>query len=959
MTTSSSLIKTILHKSLAEGVYRDVVTRSSNYYYYLGKTLSWTDELNPPYPIDSYAYERNARSEIITMKQIGPSDVSFVIPRRNWTSGTVYDMYDDEYCNEILGINIVSGGSGFNSLPTITITGGGGTGASYTPVVLDGQIIDVDFVSRGTGYTSVPTVTVTGGGGVGADLRAVLNLAYSGENNLEDANFYVMTDDFNVYKCLDNNLNANSTVKPTGTSVSPITTADGYIWKYMYNVPINLRSKFLNDQQIPVVSALTNQFYSNGTVDSVIINNKGSGYTTATLTVTGDGYREEDPIFVTGVTVSNAGSNYSSTPTIAFSDPVADASSFISGATVFLGQRIYNTVFDFYEIVSPGTLSSSEPTHRLGTVQNGTAALKFVGTRAKGSVAMTTPTISGAAISGTGGQFTCTATTIAVNNLITISGTLTGTGTITGYSNPTTYKVSAITGSGSAVTGFTLTTTGDSAIVTTAGTTTGLTFSNVSRQSVASVSLTGAVREINLNSGGSGYTTAPTITFSGGGGSAAVASAKMNAVTGSVLYVTVTNPGDNYTSDPTVTFGTAFPLSTAVLVGEQYFVSNRLYTITGAGTTSSSNPTHTSGSASNGTATVAYAGTPATGSVVRRFGAGYSTVPTVSFSGGGGSGAIAAVNVSKSEAKLYPILDGGQIVGVTIENSGIGYSTATIAVSGTGTGAVLTPDLNVGNIASLQANNEILTTAGTINAIKLISGGYGYGVATVSIQGDGTGATATATINTATGRLTKINITNPGSGYTFANIVITGNGKGARARAIMSPFGGHGKNAPDELFSRTLMFYSNVSNDLNQGLEVNNDYRQLGIIKNPRAYGANTRFQGVLGSGCFLVQGAINTTYFPKDTDLEVARVISGTTFYRRYRVVSSTSTAALLQSLDNDVPLTNDIFENDAGQTFTASSVSNPTVDKYSGQLMFIDNKAGFTPSDEETVTLRTIIRF
>jgi hypothetical protein len=959
MATSSSLIKTILHKSLAEGVYRDVVTRSSNYYYYLGKTLSWTDELNPPYPIDSYAYERNARSEIITMKQIGPSDVAFVIPRRNWTSGTVYDMYDDEYCNEILGINIISGGSGFTSLPTITISGGGGTGASYTPVVLDGQIIDVDFVSRGTGYTSTPTVTVTGGGGVGANLQAILNLAYSGENNLEDANFYVMTDDFNVYKCLDNNLNVASTVKPTGTSVSPISTSDGYIWKYMYNVPINLRSKFLNDQQIPVVSALTNQFYSNGTVDSVIINNKGSGYTTATLTVSGDGSRVEDPIFVTGATVSTAGTNYISAPTVTFSDPVSDASAFISGATVFLGQKIFNSVFDFYEITSPGTLSSSEPTHRLGIVQNGTAALKFAGTRAKGSASMTTPTISGVVIAGTGGQFTCTATTIAVGNLIAISGTFGGTGSITGYSNPTTYKVSAITGSGSSVTGFTLTTTSDVAIVTTAGTPTGLTYSNTSRQSVASVSLTGAVREINLITGGSGYTTAPSITFSGGGGSSAVASAKMNAVTGSVLYVTVTNPGDNYTSDPTVTFGTAFPLSTAVLVGEQYFVAGRLYTITGAGTTSSSNPTHTSGSATNGTATVAYAGVPATGSVVRRFGAGYSTVPTVSFSGSGGSGAIAAVNVSKSEAKLYPILDGGQITGVTVENSGIGYSTATIAVSGDGTGASLNVDLNVGNIASLQANNEILTTAGTINAIKLISGGYGYGVATVAIQGDGTGATATATINTATGRITKINITNPGQNYTFANVVITGNGKAGRARAIMSPFGGHGKNAPDEFFARTLMFYSNVSNDLNQGLEVNNDYRQLGIIKNPRAYGANTRFTGVIGSACFLVQGSINTTYFPKDTNITVDRVISGTTFERRYRVVSSTSTAALVQSLDNDIPATNDIFTNDASQTFTASSVSNPTVDKYSGQLMFIDNKAGFTPSDEETVTLRTIIRF
>ena len=149
----SSLIKTILHKSLAEGVFRDVTSRSSNYYYFLGKTLSWDDELNPPYPIDSYAYERAVRNEIITMKQIGPSDISFVVPRRNWTSGTVYDMYDDEYSNQIVGLDIVSGGTGFNALPTITITGGGGTGAVFTPVVLEGQIIDVDLVSRGTGYT--------------------------------------------------------------------------------------------------------------------------------------------------------------------------------------------------------------------------------------------------------------------------------------------------------------------------------------------------------------------------------------------------------------------------------------------------------------------------------------------------------------------------------------------------------------------------------------------------------------------------------------------------------------------------------------------------------------------------------------------------------------------------------------------------------------------------------------
>jgi hypothetical protein len=865
MTISSSLIKEILHKSLAEGVYKDVVTKSSNYYYFLGKTLSWEDELNPPYPIDSYAYERETRSEIITLKLINPTDVSFVIPRRNWESGTVYDMYDDEYSDQVIGLDIVNGGFGYTSLPTITISGGGGLGAEFTPVVFDGEIVDVDLVSRGLGYVSEPTVTVTGGGGEGAIIRAVIKTAVDGGQKLEESVFYVMTEDFNVYKCLDNNNGALSTIKPLGSSVTPITTSDGYVWKFMYNVPINLRNKFLSDDQIPVISALTNQFYSNGSMDSILINNKGKDYTSASISVSGDGFRPEDPVFLTQVVVSEGGENYTS-PTVVISDPVPDASSFLPSAVVFLGQRIFNSSFDFYEVVTPGTLSTLEPTHRLGTVQNGSAALKFVGTRAKG-------------------------------------------------------------------------------------------VANVDDGEITSVDLIGAVREVTIISGGLGYNAPPAVTFVGGGGSNAVGFAKMN--NSSVLFVLITNPGDNYISDPTVVFGQEWEADTAVLIGEQYFFANRLYTVTAAGTTGSTAPTHTTGSQTNGTAELTYVGFPATGTVVRRFGAGYLSSPSIGFNDDTGTGAVAAFQTAKSEAKLLPVIDNGQIVNVVIENRGIGYSTATISVSGDGNGAELVADLSVGNIQSLQANNEILTVPGTIDAIAVVSGGFGYGVANIEIQGDGEGATATATLDNSTGRITKINITNRGKNYTFANIVITGNGKAASARAIISPYGGHGKNSPDELFARTLMFYSNVSNDLNQGLAVNNDYRQLGIIKNPFIFGSNQRFQGVIGSACFIVEGNINTSVFRPDDDLIVNRVVEGEIFKRKYRIVTVTTSSALLQSLDNDNPVVNDIFENENGQTFTVSSVGQPTIDKYSGQMMFIDNKAGFTPSADETVTLRTVIRF
>ena len=64
-----------------------------------------------------------------------------------------------------------------------------------------------------------------------------LYAAYDNEDTGLYANtFYVYSSDRNVYKCLFNNKNANSTVEPTGTSTGLIETADGYRWKYMYSV---------------------------------------------------------------------------------------------------------------------------------------------------------------------------------------------------------------------------------------------------------------------------------------------------------------------------------------------------------------------------------------------------------------------------------------------------------------------------------------------------------------------------------------------------------------------------------------------------------------------------------------------------------------------------------------------------------------------------------------------------
>ena len=77
--------------------------------------------------------------------------------------------------------------------------------------------------------------------------------AYTHANNaLFSQQFYVLTDEYNVYKCLANNLSGgNSTVKPTGNSTSILATADGYKWKFMYTISAASALKFVTNSYMP------------------------------------------------------------------------------------------------------------------------------------------------------------------------------------------------------------------------------------------------------------------------------------------------------------------------------------------------------------------------------------------------------------------------------------------------------------------------------------------------------------------------------------------------------------------------------------------------------------------------------------------------------------------------------------------------------------------------------------
>jgi hypothetical protein len=68
-----------------------------------GRTDNQGTDANPITPADSVIEETACYDDLLAAKRITSSDVSFVIPRRNWTSGTVYDMYRHDYGNRITG----------------------------------------------------------------------------------------------------------------------------------------------------------------------------------------------------------------------------------------------------------------------------------------------------------------------------------------------------------------------------------------------------------------------------------------------------------------------------------------------------------------------------------------------------------------------------------------------------------------------------------------------------------------------------------------------------------------------------------------------------------------------------------------------------------------------------------------------------------------------------------------
>ena len=330
-------------------------------------------------------------------------------------------------------------------------------------------------------------------------------------------------------------------------------------------------------------------------------------------------------------------------------------------------------------------------------------------------------------------------------------------------------------------------------------------------------------------------------------------------------------------------------------------------------------------------------------------GTGYTSVPTVVIQGDGDGLAAGTATIS-----------GGAVTGVTITASGSGYSFAFITFSGGG-GSGATGSVNLGDadaLPALQSAVEGAAVSGTLDRVIVTTAGQDYAEndVQVTVTGDGTGAEASAKVNAATGAITSVRVTNPGSGYSYAEIAIVNTsapGTGATARAIVSPQGGHGSNAPRELFANNLGVTVSFADNDNRDLILGNDFRQIALIKNIKTpagvvYTTNT------ATACHIINVASVASYAVDD----IITTDDGGSF----TVIQIDSTNKNIY-LTSTIPLitTNSVLTNTTQNisNLSINSITEPEVDNATGEVIYLDNRSPVIRSADQVEQIKALIRF
>ena len=257
--------------------------------------------------------------------------------------------------------------------------------------------------------------------------------------------------------------------------------------------------------------------------------------------------------------------------------------------------------------------------------------------------------------------------------------------------------------------------------------------------------------------------------------------------------------------------------------------------------------------------------------------------------------------------------------------------------------------------------------------------GVGYDTApTVIITGSGTGATATAVISPG-GVVTAINVTAPGTGYSVVNVTLTGGTPetAARARAILSPKNGHGTDPVAELGGFFVGLSTRfTANEGENDFIIGNSFRQIGIVKNPRVYGGESVATTTTLSALNKIQITSSTAPFSVPS-----YIVGGTSGARAFIDSYNPSTGLLTYHQNDKTGYTafqynetiygrvgsspNNIGSGIIGaSTFVLSGTPTsgliaPETQRFSGSILFLENRAPINRSASQIEDIKMIVEF
>lgn len=241
------------------------------------------------------------------------------------------------------GVTLTNVGEGYFAPPTVTVTGGNGTGAQAIATIGDSVVTNVTITNPGSGYLAgdTPTLVFTGGtqAGSGGSLTAVLSHVAGGSGGMLTFNYSlaIMPNTFRVDTVTVNNggsgysqlTQVNAPPGNAGHPASLQTTIAGGVITAV--TVVGDGGHYIN--QTPQNYTIVDNGYYH--VTSVTIVSGGSGYgPSATIAVSGGGSPQTQAVLVpvqtsgviTSVTITDGGVYGSNTPpTLVVNDMATDA----------------------------------------------------------------------------------------------------------------------------------------------------------------------------------------------------------------------------------------------------------------------------------------------------------------------------------------------------------------------------------------------------------------------------------------------------------------------------------------------------------------------------------------------------------------------------------------------------------------------------------------------------------